>query len=154
MNAPRPRLKNAVAAFAVAPLAGAVLVAGLAFLFAVISGAGSLLGSLVGMSFIVTAGVGYGAAIVLGIPGFFVLRRFGWVRRAHWVLLCAAIGSGTGTIGPVLEWLVTGRFDDLWPLLGGFAVAGALIGAASGLLFARIISIEPPGVDQVAATFD
>lgn len=154
MAARKPRITNAFGAFAVAPLAGAVLVAVVTSLFAVISGGGASLDSVVGMSFIVTAGVGYGAAIVLGIPGFFVLRRFGWVRRAHWVLLCAAIGFGTGTIGPVLEWLVTGSFDDFWPLLGGFATAGALIGSASGLVFARTVRIEPPGIADIAATFD
>jgi hypothetical protein len=33
-------------------------------------------------------------------------------------------------------------------------LAGALVGAASGLPFARIIKVAPPAAEEIAATFD
>jgi hypothetical protein len=147
-------MKQVFAAFAVAPLAGALLVTIIVFLFAALVGSASVMGSIVGIAFIVTAGHGYAAAIVLGIPGFLLFRCFGWIRQAHLVLLCASIGSATGAIWPAAFGVIGGEASRAWMALGVFLVAGALVGAVSGLLFARTIKVEPPSANEIAATFD
>ena len=147
-------MENVFAAFAVAPLGGALLVAVVGFLFALVAGTGDITGNVIGMTFIATAVVGYAAAIILGIPGFFLFRRLRWIRGAHWVLLCAAVGTVTGAIVPVAVMKADGMADEFWGTLGGFLAAGAVVGAASGLLFARTIAISPPSPDEVAVTFD
>jgi len=147
-------MENVFAAFAVAPLGGALLVAVVAFLFALVVGSGDITGNAVGLAFIATALVGYAAAIILGIPGFLLFRHLRWIRGAHWVLLCAAVGTVTGAIVPVAAMQAGGMAEDFWGAVGVFLAAGAVIGAASGLLFARTIAIGPPGPDEVAATLD
>jgi hypothetical protein len=147
-------MQNVFAAFAVAPLGGALLVAVVGFLFALVVGSGDITGNVVGLAFIATALVGYAAAVVLGIPGFFLFRRLRWVRGAHWVVLCAVVGTVTGAIVPVVAMKTGGMAEEFWGALGVFLAAGAVIGAASGLLFARTIAIGPPRTDEIAATFD
>jgi len=146
-------MENIVAAFAVAPLAGALLVAGAGFLMALAVGPSAMTG-VVGTAFALTAGIGYVAAVLLGIPGFLLFRHLRWVGRAHWVLLCAAVGAVTGAVTPVAVTLVGGDGERFWVTTGVFLVVGAVVGAASGLLFARTIKIKPPAPDEIAATFD
>ncbi|HUL10428.1 MAG TPA: hypothetical protein VLV76_29135 [Candidatus Acidoferrum sp.] len=146
-------MENVVAAFAVAPLAGALLVAGVGFLMALAVGPSALTG-VVGTAFALTAGIGYVAAVLLGIPGFLLFRRLRWVGSAHWVLLCASVGAVTGAVMPAAVTLAGDRGGRLWAAVGVFLVIGAVVGAASGLLFARTIKIKPPASDEIAATFD
>jgi hypothetical protein len=150
----RPQFGNVFAAFAVAPLGGALLVGVIGILLGLVTDWGSMTGRVVGMAFIVTAGAGYAAAFVLGIPGFLLFRHLRWIRGAHWVLLCASIGAVTGSTGLVTATVMLGGEKDIWAALGGVAVAGGLIGAVSGLVFARTIDVIPPGADEIAATFD
>lgn len=147
-------MQNVLAAFAVAPLGGAMFAAVVVFSVGAYLGAGVLSGEIVASSFLVTAVVGYVAAVVLGIPGFLLFRRFRWIRASHWVLLCALIGALTGAVVPVAAALIAGATDDLWATLGGMLLAGSLVGAASGLPFARILKVAPPPADEIAATFD
>jgi hypothetical protein len=147
-------MQHVVAAFAVAPLGGALFAAVVAFSVGVYVGPDILSGEIIASSFIVTAGVGYAAAVFLGIPGFLLFRRFRWIRASHWVLLCASIGAATGAAVPAAGALIGGATDDLWATLGGMLLAGALVGAASGLPFARIIKVAPPAADEIASTFD
>jgi len=146
-------MQNVVAAFAVAPLGGALLVAGVALLIALAVGP-SAMSSVIGTAFALTAGMGYVAAVVLGIPGFLLFRSLRWIGRSHWVLLCAAIGAVTGAAMPAAATLVGDQGQRLWAAIGVFLVIGAVVGAASGLLFARMIKIKPPAPDEIAATFD
>jgi hypothetical protein len=147
-------MQNVVAAFAVAPLGGALLVGIVVFLMALVIDAGGVMGSVVGTAFLLTAAVGYAAAIVLGIPGFLLFRHLRWVRRAHWVLLCAAVGAITGAVMPAAMTLIGGDGERVWIAVGVFLVTGGVVGAAAGLLFARTIKIMPPAADEIAATFD
>jgi hypothetical protein len=147
-------MQNVVAAFAVAPLGGALLVALFVSLMTVTIGAGRLLGSVVGTAFLFTAGVGYAAAIVLGIPGFLLFRHLRWTCRAHWVLLCAAVGAVTGAVMPAAMTLIGSDGERVWMAIGVLFVTGGIVGAASGLLFARTIKVMPPAADEIAATFD
>lgn len=147
-------MQNVLPAFAVAPLGGALFAAVVVSSVGAYLGAGVLSGEIVASSFLVTAVVGYVAAVVLGIPGFLLFRRFRWIRASHWVLLCASIGAVTGAVGPIADALIAGATDDLWTTLGGMLLAGSLVGAASGLPFARIVKVAPPAADEIAATFD
>ncbi|HZF34686.1 MAG TPA: hypothetical protein VE914_12875 [Candidatus Angelobacter sp.] len=155
MQGSRPRLTNVVAAFATAPLGGAGLVATIAFVAALSLGApadGVING--VFTSFILIAILGYVAALVLGLPGYLVLRHRGWIRGAHWVLLCAGVGSAAGAVWPAVALLSRFQIGDPVASIGGFAAAGALVGAVSGFVFAKVIRIDAPRADEIAATFD
>jgi hypothetical protein len=147
-------MQHVFAAFVMAPLGGALFAAVVVFSVGVYMGPDILSGKIVASSFIVIAGVGYAAAVILGIPGFLLFRRFRWIRASHWVLLCASIGAVTGAVAPAADALIAGGTDDLWTTLGGMLLAGSLVGAASGLPFARIVKVAPPAVDEIAATFD
>ena len=151
----KPRLKNVVAAFAAAPLGGAGVTAAIgwilgAFMYgpnvAATEGAIPL--------FILFSILGYAVAIVLGIPSYLLFRRLGWIRRAHWVLLCAVLGGAAGAVWPVMALLGRLEVGDPLASIGGFAVAGVLVGTVSGFVFAWVIKIEGPRADEIAATFD
>jgi len=151
----KPRLKNVVAAFAAAPLGGASVVAAIALMLAAfLGGPGDIAVNAAVALFILTSILGYVVAGVLGIPGYLLFRRLGWIRRAHWVLLCAVLGSAAGAVWPVVALL--SRINGVDPVasIGGFAVAGLLVGTVSGFVFAWIIKVEAPGADEIAATFD
>lgn len=154
MQVTRPRLHRVVAAFAVAPLGGASFVAAVMLALALYLGRDAVPGQVVGLSFIVTAGVGYAVAVVLGIPGFLLFRRLRWIRGSHWVLLCATVGTAAGAALPVGGALFGNGREIIWAALGAMAAAGTLVGAASGLLFARTIRTAPPAAGEIAATFD
>ena len=150
----RPRLKNVVAAFAAAPLGGAGAIAAFTFLAVLLGGPADLaVGAAVGL-FILTLILGYVVAVVLGIPGYLLFRRLGWISRAHWILLCAVLGSAAGAAWPVAVLLSRANTVDPLTSIGGLAVAGLLVGTVSGFVFAWVIKIEAPPADEIAATFD
>jgi hypothetical protein len=152
----RPKLCRVVLAFIAAPLGSAAAVG----TTVMVTGLGEeleLAATVAAFAFAFTAIFGYVVAVVLGIPGYLFFRHRGWVRRAHWILLCAALGGIAGTIGPLI------RLADSQPVesfalyaatVGGFILAGALLGAISGLVFSFVIKLEPPRPDEIAATFD
>jgi hypothetical protein len=120
---------RAVAAFLLAPLAGALLY----------SSAGLVASSYVGgfSEFLVTLVVAYvfagSATLVIALPAYLVLRRFKLVR--WWSALVA--GSAVGflfalMVGPFTSPLLHGTF----PML--------IIGAASGLVFWFICRLATP----------
>jgi len=153
----RPRLRNVVAAFAAAPLGGAGVTAAIGWLVGLFSfGLNAAAAEAAAPLFIVLSILGYAVAIILGIPGYLLFRRMAWVRRAHWVLLCAVLGAAAGSIWPVAALLTRIDIDISYPVaaIGGFAIAGALVGTVSGLVFAWIIRIDAPKADEIAATFD
>ena len=154
MKSRQPRLKHVLAAFAVAPLAGALLVTVVAFFFAASVGVDEIMGTVVEMTFILTAAIGYAAAIVMGIPVFLLFRHLRWIRGPHWILMCTSIGAAAGAAWPAAVMVIGDETENAWAVLGAFLVTGSLVGAASGLLFARMIRIEPPQPDEIAATFD
>ncbi len=148
-------MRNVVAAFAAAPLGGAGVTAAIGWLIGLFSfGPNAAAAEAAALLFIFFSVLGYAVAIILGIPGYLLFRRMAWIRRAHWVLLCANLGALAGSIWPVVALLA--RIDVVNPAasIGGFAFAGALVGTVSGFVFAWIIKIEPPRADEIAATFD
>jgi hypothetical protein len=151
-------LRNVVAAFAAAPLGGAGVTAAIGWLVGLFSLGlnAALAAEAAAPLFIVFSILGYVVAIVLGIPGYLLFRRMAWIRRAHWVLLCAVLGAAAGSIWPVVALVTRIDIDISYPLaaIGGFAVAGALVGTVSGFVFAWVIKIEAPRADEIAATFD
>ena len=148
-------MRNVVAAFAAAPLGGAGATAAIGWLVGLFSfGLNAVAAEAAALLFIVFSILGYAVAIVLGIPGYLLFRRMAWVRRAHWVLLCAILGAAAGSIWPVVALLTRIDVGDPTASIGGFAIAGALVGTVSGFVFAWIIRIEPPRAEEIAATFD
>jgi hypothetical protein len=148
------RLENVVAAFAVAPLGGALVVGLIGYLFGAIMGGENIVGTIVAGGFLATAGVGYAVAIILGIPGFLLFWRLRWTRGAHWVLLCAAVGAVTGAVAPLILTAFGGQLEEICQAAGVLLIAGAAVGKASGLLFARVIKVRQPAAADIAATFD
>jgi hypothetical protein len=149
----RPRLKNVVAAFVAAPLGGAGAVAVVALLAMLLNAPADVAGAAAVGMFVLTLILGYVVAAVLGIPGYLLFRRFGWVRRAHWILLCAVLGSVAGAAWPLAAMLSGANAVPLTSI-GGLALIGLLVGTASGFVFAKVIKIEAPRADEIAATFD
>jgi hypothetical protein len=137
-------LKNVITAFAVAPLGGAGVVAAIALVFGVLlAGWGRSAGGVVAMVFVLTAILGYAVGIVAGIPGYLLFRRLGWVCRAHWIALGAALGIVSGAIWPLRVLLLNPDVTHGTAALGALTIAGLLWGAASGLAFAWLIKVEP-----------
>jgi hypothetical protein len=147
-------MKRVVAAFLAAPLGAAALVALITLVLTSLDGFYAEAVGFAGSFFALAAILGYGVAVVLGIPGYLIFRRFGWIRRAHWFLLCAALGGVAGAAWPLGAVLAGIAPDNPLPLIGGFVGAGLLLGAAAGLVFAFIIRIAPPRPEDIAATFD
>jgi hypothetical protein len=152
----RPRLRRVVLAFLAAPLGSAAVVAIITFV-AILGDSRVAATTIAAYAFALTAIFGYAVAVVLGIPGYLFLRRRGWVRRAHWILLCAVLGGIAGGVEPLLG-LAGSRPVESFALytavVGGFILTGALLGAVAGLVFSLVIKRDPPTPEEVAATFD
>jgi hypothetical protein len=147
MENPRPR--NALAAFAVAPLGGAGVIAAIALVLGVfLVGWGKAAGGVFAMLFVLTSILGYAVAIVAGIPGYLLFRRLGWVRRAHWIALGAVLGTVGASIWPLRVLILNPTVTHGTTALACLAIGGLLWGAASGLTFAWVIKIEPPRVGK------
>src|SRR5262249_24089570 len=143
--------RNVAAAFAVAPLGGGALVAPIALVGALF---GQVTPEEVFILPILFSIHGYIAAVVFGIPSYLVFRRLGWIKRIHWVLLCAGIGGINGAVWPVVALLIQLETDYPVATIGGFTVAGVLVGIVSGLVFAKVIKTEGPRADEIATPFD
>lgn len=143
-------------AFIAAPLGSAAAVA-ITFIATTLGESSELAATIAALAFALTAITGYAVAVVLGIPGCWLFRRLGWVRRAHWILLCTGLGGIGGAVWPLLA-LAGGQPVESLALygavVGGFMLTGALLGAISGLVFSLVIKLDPPTPDEIAATFD
>jgi hypothetical protein len=149
----KARPKNVLAAFAVAPLGGAALVAAITLIFGVFSGywdnAG---GAVAAMLFVLASIMGYAVEIIAGIPGYLLFRHLAWVRRVHWITLGAVLGAASAAIWPLRVLLLNPDVDYGIAAVATLAFAGLLWGAASGLAFAWIIKVEPQRADEIAST--
>jgi hypothetical protein len=149
-------MKRVVAAFAAAPLGGAGAAAAITLVLT-LDATLDVAAAIAATAFAFTAIIGYAVAVLLRIPGYLFFRRLGWVRRAHWILLCAGLGGIAGAIWPLLEFASgqgIGSPTLYGAIVGGFILAGALLGAVSGLVFSLVIKFDPPKPDEIAATFD
>jgi hypothetical protein len=174
-----PKLKNAVVAFAIAPLGGAALLT----VITLISGRWRIptppgasvadfaqlalmmatrWSSLYRGGFLTASVFCYLVSIILGIPGYLLFRRWRWVRRVHWVLLFAVIGSAPGAVIVPLATSVgllhlNGKIEVTdfiaVSIFGALAVVGLLAGTVSGLIFAWIIKVKPPNGEDVGSIF-
>ena len=89
-------------------------------------------------TFTLGAPCAYVAALVLGVPTYFVLRRLGWLTRWTIWLAGAAIGAaGALALAPYLR-------GDLFSIRFPWWVA-ALLGLVSAEVFWRIWSARVPG---------
>jgi hypothetical protein len=141
-----------VAAFAAAPLAGAGAVAAETFVsLAILDGSLDFAPRLAVKTLFFESIRAYSVAVILGVPGYLLFRRLGWIRRAHWVLLWAVlgiIGRGTWTL------LGFGFSDLLFMLMPTFTLSSLLFGVTAGLVFAFMIKAGSRRADEIAATFD
>ena len=139
-------MENVFAAFAVAPLGGALLVAVVGFLFALVVGSGDIDRQCRRVGIHRDRHRGLCGGRRPGHSRFFLFRRLRWIRGAHWVLL-----APWSAPSPAHR---AGRGDEDGRHGGGilgpsrlFLAAGAVIGPASGFLFARTIAVSPPRPD-------
>ena len=154
----RRRTRPVIIAFAVSPLAAstasAVWVFGLGeFLGDFHNGLG--VGANAAIMFVVSLLVAYPTAAVVGVPGYLLFRRVGWVRRRHWFLLGTGISFAAIGVIVTIGLLASRLPRDQW----GYAIVGTvLFGAPPALVmggvFAWLIQRAGPDVDMIAATFD
>lgn len=153
MKKGKVRLKNVLAAFAVAPLGGAGLVAVITLIFGVFSGywdgAG---GTVAAMLFVLALIAGYAVEIIAGIPGYLIFCHLAWVRRVHWIALGAVLGAAGAATWPLRILILNPDVDYGIATVAALTSAGLLWGAASGLAFAWIIKVEPQRADEIAST--
>jgi hypothetical protein len=112
-------------------------------------------GANAAIMFVVSLLVAYPTAAVVGVPGYLLFHRVGWVRRLHWFLLGTVIGFAA--IGAIVTiGLLASRLPrDQWVYgIVGTALFGAPPALVMGGAFAWLIRRAGPDVDKIAATFD
>lgn len=135
--------KNVLAAFAIGPLGGAGLVATIAFLGVLLRETdGIAAGTVAAVLFVLISLLGYAVGTIVGIPGYLLFRRLGWVRRAHWIALGAVLGATVAAIWPLRVLLINPDVDYGVVALAIITIAGLLWGAASGLAFGWVIKVD------------
>jgi hypothetical protein len=67
--------------------------------------------NVAGLNIFLSALIGYPIALVLGIPIFFMMQRYGWVKLYHYFLTGFFLG-----IGSVALFCFYGRQNYTWPL--------------------------------------
>jgi len=152
------RSRRVIIAFAVSPLA--VSTTSAVWVFALGQFFGGLhngfgVGANAAMMFVMSLLATYLAAAVLGVPGYLLFRRVGWVRRRHWFLLGTVIGYAA--IGQILVAgiLASAQVRDQWAYGAlGTAILGAPPALVMGLVFTWLIRRAGPDIDRIAATFD
>jgi hypothetical protein len=145
------RVERALGAFAVAPIGSvAVMIAFVAFHRFSKGLSPPPPRMLLGIAIIF-----YPIPLILGIPGYFLLRRLGWIRRAHWILLFTATSCAVATVLPiVMPMLFSSRPDASSSMILGFGICGLLCGAVSGAIFAWVVRVQRPLKEAVATIFD
>jgi hypothetical protein len=114
-----------------------------------------VLGVIVAVFFAGSLFSGYLAVIVLGVPGYLLLRRVGWVRRRWWFLLGIVMGCAAGAL---LMTMVYGHSNDAQAHPAYFVLGAAILVAplvvTTGLVFMWLIRRAGTNIDEIAATFD
>jgi len=112
-------------------------------------------GAVAAILFVISLLAGYLAAVVLGVPGYALFRRIGWVHRRHWFLLGTAIGCVSAAL------LVTAGYryghiaeSNAVSAVAGMAVLTAPLPLVMGLVFTWQMGRAAPDIDRIAATFD
>ena len=152
------RSRRVIIAFAVSPLAASTTSAVWAFALGEFLGGfhnGFGVGANAAMMFVLSLLAAYLAAAVLGVPGYLLFRRVGWVRRRHWFLLGTVIGYAA--IGQILVVgiLASAQVRDQWAYGAlGTVILGAPSALVMGLVFTWLIRRTGPDIDRIAATFD
>jgi hypothetical protein len=112
-------------------------------------------GANAAIMFVVSLLAAYSAAAVVGVPGYLLFRRVGWVRRLHWFLLGTVIGLAAIGLIITIGLLASRLPRDQW----GYAIVGTvLFGAPPALVmggvFTWLMRRAGPDIDKIAATFD
>jgi hypothetical protein len=152
------RSRRVIIAFAVSPLAASMTSAVWVFALGQFFGGfhnGFGVGVNAAIMFVMLLLAAYLAAAVLGVPGYLLFRRIGWVRRRHWFLLGTVIGYAA--IGQILAVgiLASAQVRDQWEYGAlGSVVLGAPLALVMALVFTWLIRRTGPDIDRIAATFD
>ena len=112
-------------------------------------------GELAAIFFAASLFLGFVATGVLGVPGYVLLRRIGWLARRHCFLLGAVTGFGEAAL--ILAVAYYGNKNlaaDLGTTAAGFALLTAPLVLTMGALFAWLIRRSGSDVEKIAATFD
>ena len=152
------RSRPILVAFAISPLAASLVLALWFFVIAGIFGGprgGMGIGKITAVFFATSLFLGYVAAGIIGVPGYFLLRRMGWVRRRSWFLLGVTMETAAG------GFLFAIGYNSTNNLLvhSIYFVAGAVLLIAppaltTGFVFMWLIRRAGPDVEKIAATFD
>lgn len=152
----RRKSKRVVIAFATGPLAAAAATTMLFLLLGLVFEEDrEVLALILGTLFVGLLILGYLLSFILGIPGYLLFRRMGWLARRHCFLLGAAIGILCGAcvaltgLGPARE--PGSQARNIMLAAGFIAIVQA---GVTGLVFALVIRPKRLNVDEVAATFD
>jgi hypothetical protein len=150
------RSRPVIIAFAVTPLAASTVLAAWVFALGLLfKEPQDEMGALVAIFFAASLFLGYLATIVLGLPGYLLFRRIGWVARRHCFLLGAIVGFAEGAL--LLAVGILGN-DDLLAnpvaAIGGFALLTAPLVSVMGVLFAWLIRRSGFDIAKIASTFD
>jgi len=152
----RRKPSRVVIAFAAGPPAAAAattilfLLLGLAF-----EDDGEVLALILGVLFVGLLVLGYLVSMIMGIPGYLLFRRRGWLARRHCFLLGAAIGILCGACFALTGLGQAGGHDSQASniILASVFIA-IVLAAVMGLVFALVIRPRRLNVDEVASTFD
>jgi len=99
--------------------------------------------------------LGYLVSILLGIPGYLLFRRMGWLARRHCFLLGAAIGILSGACFALTGlWHARGSDSQARNLMLAVGFIAIVQAGVMGLLFASVIRPRRLNIDEVASTFD
>src|SRR5262245_16372675 len=155
-NKRRRKSSRVVIAFAAGPPAAAAvttmlfLLLGLAF-----EDDGEVLPLILGALFVGLLVLGYFVSMILGIPGYLLFRRMGWLARRHCFLLGAAIGILCGACFALTG---LGRADgpdsQAWNIILASVFIAIVLAGVMGLVFALVIRPRRLNIDEVASTFD
>jgi hypothetical protein len=152
------RSRRVIIAFAVSPLAASTTTAVWVVAFGEFFGGlhnGFSVGANAAIMFVTSLLAAYLATAVLGVPGYLLFRRVGWVRRRHWFLLGTIVGYAA--IGQILVvgLLASTQVRDQWAYGAlGTVILGAPPALVMGLVFTWLIRRAGPDIDRIAATFD
>jgi len=138
-------------AFAISPLAASLV---LALWFPIIAEIGDLtggmgIGKITAIFFAMSLFLGYMAAGIIGVPGYFLLRRMGWVRRHSWFLLGVVMETAAGGLLVAVGY----GYPSIYFVVGAVLLV-APPALTTGFVFMWLIRRAGPDVEKIAATFD
>ncbi len=153
----RPRKSRRVmAAFLYGPLVAAGVLALLVGVLGILlARAAGDVGKVVAATFVAASMFGYLAAGVLGVPGYWLFRRSGWIQRRHRLLLGGVVGGASGAFLSVaaVVFVMKTKSSSI-----GMIIVGSLLTVVAalcmGLVFRWLLPSGAREIEEIAARFD